>query len=260
MVGGGFQHEICSSAGSTPQLIEWVKGNHSANISIHIDYGIMNNPVNKNKKNYAWLSESKTINVNLYSWCASNIKYLEDNFELIFTHDMSLLPLSDKFKLVICSAKHWVKGIGIHDKTKLISMIASTKVMCSEHRFRQEIVAKYRNNLDLFGRGYNNIATKEIGLNDYYFSIAMENHTYPIAYSEKITDCFATGTIPIYYGPDLIGDVFNIDGIIMLDENFDIDKLTPELYYSKMDAIKDNYERVVNMPIAEDYIYNKHIK
>jgi hypothetical protein len=51
MVGGGFQHEICSSAGSTPQLIEWVKGNHSANISIHIDYGIMNNPVNKNNKN-----------------------------------------------------------------------------------------------------------------------------------------------------------------------------------------------------------------
>ena len=54
--------------------------------------------------------------------------------------------------------------------------------------------------------------------------------------------------------------IFNGDGIIMLDENFDIDKLTPELYYSKMDAIKDNYERVVNMPIAEDYIYNKHIK
>jgi hypothetical protein len=35
----------------------------------------------------------------------------------------------------------------------------------------------------------------------------MENHTYPIAYSEKITDCFATGTKSIYYGSEHIGDV-----------------------------------------------------
>ena len=95
MVGGGFQHEICSSAGNTPQQIEWVKGDHNANISIHIDYGIKNNPVNKNKKNYAWLTESKTINAELYSWCILNIEYLESNFELVFTHDISLLSLSN---------------------------------------------------------------------------------------------------------------------------------------------------------------------
>jgi len=260
MIGGGFQHEICSSAGSAPQLIEWVKENHSAHTSIHVDSGIMNIPVNKNKKNYAWLSESKTINTNLYSWCTSNIKYLEDNFELIFTHDMSLLPLSNKFKLVICGAKPWVKDVGLHTKSKLISMIASTKVMCNEHKYRQEVIKNYQDKLDLFGRGFNNISSKETGLNDYYFSIAMENHTYPMAYSEKITDCFATGAIPIYYGTDLIGDIFNIDGIIMLNENFDIDKLTPELYHSKMDAIKDNYERAISMPVAEDHIYENYIK
>jgi hypothetical protein len=60
--------------------------------------------------------------------------------------------------------------------------------------------------LTLFGRGYNEIKNKEIGLKDYHFSITMENHTYPLAYSE-ISDCFATGTIPIYYGTDMIGDV-----------------------------------------------------
>ena len=82
----------------------------------------------------------------------------------------------------------------------------------------------------------------------------MENHTYPIAYSEKLTDCFATGTIPIYYGSELIGDVFNSDGIIILNNDFNNEDLTSELYYSKMNAIKDNYDRAVNMPIAEDYL------
>jgi len=259
MVGGGFQHDICSSAGRIPDHVEWVKGNHSAPISIHIDNAILNVPVNKSKLNYAWLTESRTITPHTYKWCEQNVEYLEDNFELIFTHDTSLLPLSKKFVLIICSAKHWVTDIGLHPKSKLLSMIASTKVMCAEHRYRQEIVVKYRNNLDLFGRGYNEIPTKDFGLKDYYFSIAMENHTYPIAYSEKITDCFATGTIPIYYGTPRINEVFNSDGIIMLDE-FNIDELSPELYFSKMDAIKDNYNIAIDMPVAEDYIYLNFIK
>jgi hypothetical protein len=84
--------------------------------------------------------------------------------------------------------------------------------------------------------------------------------SYPLAYSEKISDCFATGTIPIYYGTDMIGDVFNMDGIIMLNENFNINDLTPELYYNKIDAINDNYNRVINMPVAEDYIFENYIK
>jgi hypothetical protein len=35
-----------------------------------------------------------------------------------------------------------------------------------------------------------------------------------------------------------------MDGIIMLNENFNINDLTPELYYNKIDAINDNYNRV----------------
>jgi len=257
MIGGGFQHIDCSSHGHTPKYMTWVK-NGSAPISIHIDSGLIR-PVDKSKKNYGWLSESKTINGHLYAWCMNNIAYIEDNFEYLFTHDTELIKLSDKFKLVICSAKHWVSDIGIHDKTKLISMIASNKVMCPDHKYRQEIIVKYKTSVDLFGRGFNPIDNKEIGLNPYYFSIAMENGTYPLMYSEKITDCFATGTIPIYYGTPNIGEVFNTDGIIILDENFKISDLTPELYYSKMDAIKDNYNRSINMPVAEDYIYEKYI-
>lgn len=260
MVGGGFQHEVCSSAGSVPSLIEWVKFNHTAPISIHVDHGIIHQSVDKTKKNYAWLSESKTINHELYKWCIENISFLEDNFELIFTHDKSLLPISDKFKMVICNARPWVKDYGIHQKNKLISMVASNKVMCEDHKYRQKIISKYRNKLDLFGRGYREIPTKDVGIKDYMFSVAMENGTYPLMYTEKITDCFVMGAIPIYYGSESIGEVFDTNGIIKLTDDLDLESLTSEIYYSKIDSIKKNYEITMNLPTAEDYIYEKYIK
>ncbi len=259
MVGGGFQHDVCSSAGSTPKLIEWVKGQHTAPISIHIDSAVVTTPTNKNKLNYGWLSESKTIQPKVYEWCVNNIPYIEDNFELLFTHDKSLTELSDKIKLVICSAKPWVQDCGIFEKTKLVSMIASSKVMCEEHRYRQQIIKKFRGKLDHYGRGYNPINKKEDGLKDYCFSIAMENHTYALAYSEKITDCFATGTIPIYWGCDL-NEVFDNEGIIYLDDDFKIEDLSTDLYMSKLESVKNNFEIVVNMPTTEDYIYENYIK
>lgn len=259
MIGGGFQHVNCSSHGHTTKLVNWVK-NGTANISIHIDNGIVNNKVNPNKKNYAWLSESKTIIKHIYNWCSNNVNYIEDNFEMLFTHDVEIANLSNKFNLIICSAKHWVHDIGIHPKTKIVSMIASNKIMCEEHRYRIEIVNKFRNQVDLYGRGFNEIGNKEIGLKDYYFSIAMENGTYPLMYSEKITDCFATGTIPIYYGTNGIGEIFNSNGIITLNDEFKVEDLSPELYYSKIDAINENLELVRDMPIAEDYIFNNFIK
>jgi hypothetical protein len=260
MIGGSFQHDICSCANRIPKYMEWVKDEYTAPISIHIDSNIINTPVDKTKKNYAWLSESKTIIPYVYNWVRDNVKYMEDNFELIFTNDKSFLDLSPKFKQTICSAVPWVNDTGIHKKTKLTSMITSDKRMCSEHEYRLSIANKYKDVIDLYGRGYNFIEKKEYGLNDYCFSIVIENLNYSLGYSEKISDCFATGTIPIYWGCDEISEIFNKDGIIMLDDNFKIDELSFDLYYSKMDAIKDNYDRIINFPIAEDYIYEKYIK
>ena len=34
--------------------------------------------------------------------------------------------------------------------------------------------------------------------------------------------------------------------------------LTKELYYSKIDAVKDNFERIQNFPVDEDYIYKNY--
>jgi hypothetical protein len=252
MIGGGFQHLI-STNGIEPKYMEWVKGSQSAPISIHIDYAITQQ-TNPYKKNYGWLCESKTIIGDLYNWCSNNIEYLKSNYISVFTHDVRLSSLSDIFVLTQCSAKSFLTHGEIYSKSKLVSMIASSKRMCAEHLYRQEVIKKYSGQCDHFGRGFNEIPNKEDGLIDYCFSFALENATYSNMFTEKITDCFMTGTIPIYYGIKNIGDYFNMDGIIVLTEDFKIEDLSFDLYNSKLNAVQENLRLSMDLLLAEDYI------
>ena len=258
LIGGGFQHSP-STSGFESIYVNWIKGVQSAPVSIYVDDGLLKE-TNPNTKNYGWLCESKTINFSLYDWCKQNIDYLKKKFILVFTHDIELVKVSDIFALTQCSAKSFINKGDIYKKTKLVSMIASNKVFCEEHRFRQKIINKFSNKCDHFGRGFKELFDKSDGLKDYCFSITMENATYSNMFTEKITDCFMTGTIPVYYGMSNIDEFFNIDGIIKLDDEFTIESLSFELYNSKIDAIIDNFNRANNLYTAEDYLYLKYIK
>jgi hypothetical protein len=90
------------------------------------------------------------------------------------------------------------------------------------------------------------------------FSVCIENDTYDTYFTEKILDCFASATIPIYKGTRNVTRYFNPDGIIFLDD-YNIDDLTPELYYSKLDAVKDNLNRVLEFNTIEDWMYKKYL-
>ena len=261
MIGGGFQHSFGTNAFNRPQFVEWVKAPHDAHESIHIDRHIFSQ-VNKSKINYAMLSESKTIIPKVYAEVSKNVRFIEDNYELLFTHDTSLSALSEKFVLINPPASSWIleSNRKIYKKTKLISMIASTKTMCNEHLFRQAIAKKFASQIDLFGRGRSTELKNKIdGLKDYCFSICMENSTYNNCYTEKITDCFSVGTIPIYYGPKVAYEHFNPEGIIDL-KDFDISKMSQELYYQKLQAVRENYEIAKNFLLPEDDAFIKYIR
>ncbi len=258
MIGGGFQHDICSSAGSIPLNVEWVK-DKSASISVHIDRGLRM-PVDKTKKNYGWIHESSAIIKDLIPWIYENVGYLERNFEHIFTHDRRILALSDKFRFVTPNGATWVKEFNLYPKTKLISAIASKKNMCEGHAFRNRFIEKHAPFMDVYGVGRNYIEHKEDGLRDYAFSIAIMNANYPEYLTEIVTDCFATGTIPVFWGTDAIAKYFNNDGIIHITDDFKISDLSMDLYYSKIEAAIDNLSRIIVYPIEEDYIYNNYLK
>ena len=178
--------------------------------------------------------------------------------EGIISCDKELCAKYPKFIYSVTNAAPWVVDRQIFEKTKLVSMISSNKRMVPGHLKRLEFVNKFKDQVDLYGRGFQEIDCKEDGLRDYMFSIAVENAVYDTYFTEKLTDCFATGTIPIFYGCRGVTEYFNEDGIIFLDDEFDISTLTEELYYSKMDAIKDNYQRSLDFPVAEDFIYTNY--
>jgi hypothetical protein len=134
-------------------------------------------------------------------------------------------------------------------------MVSSNKGWTEGHKKRLQFVEKFKNKVDLYGRGFNEIQKKEEALSDYMFSITVENDKYETYWTEKILDCFACGTIPVYYGSPDIGDFFDKNGIIILEDDFDINSLTEELYISKKDSIKNNFEKSLEYNIIEDLIY-----
>lgn len=80
------------------------------------------------------------------------------------------------------------------------------------------------------------------------FHVAVENSKHRHYYTDKILDCFATKTLPIYWGAPNIGSWYDPRGVIhFYDENELVDivnKLTPEDYYERLPYIEKNYELV----------------
>jgi hypothetical protein len=139
----------------------------------------------------------------------------------------------------------------IYDKNLNISFIASTKILCEEHKYRQQIVNKLSNICDVYGKGRREIKNKIDGLRNYRFSVCMENYITDLYYTEKILDCFLTGTIPIYWGTKNIKNVFDINGIIFLDdllnEKITFNELNEQLYNEKLTSINNNFKIANNL-------------
>jgi len=260
LVGNTFTHltngnKGYSVHGKESKHIEWVQRGGEATFYIDdtINVGISDE---RSGLKYLWLLESKFIKPGLVESIIQNRELVENTYDIIFTHDQRLLALGDKFKWVPAQG-FWIKEPKVYEKSKMISMIASNKRMCEGHIKRLEWVERIGDQVDLYGRGFNEIANKEDGLCDYMFSVAIENGQYETYFTEKLLDCFATGTIPVYLGAPDIGNHFNMDGIIVLSDEFDVSE---DIYYSKLDAIKDNLERAKEMEILEDFIYVRYLQ
>ena len=93
-------------------------------------------------------------------------------------------------------------------------MICSDKIKTPLQQFRVNYANTKKDKFDLYGHLCNGIQKKEDGLNDYMFSVCVENDEHDTYFTEKILDAFATGTIPIYKGTRKVVDHFNGNGIL----------------------------------------------
>lgn len=267
LVGTTFGSPLYGCAFNPPKYVKMVNDG-SPDIFIYLNDYIFGS-LNKNKRRFALLMESPSIIGPLTNRVRNEISYIENNFEALFTADRRLLSLSKKFKFTVPIGNSWIQRRALYDKTKLVSFIASDKKYCPEHILRHEILEKYKGYVDHYGRGFvgkelpwvteDGVSGKILGLKDYMFSFVIENTDVDLFYTEKISDCFATGTVPIYWGPKGVVEIFDKNGIIFL-EDFKLDMLNRDFYESKMESIKKNLEICKNMLTCEDYIYMNYIK
>ena len=208
--------------------------------------------LNRNGPNIAWMVEAMSYHQNIYNFVVQN----QDKFEQIWTHDQQVIDACSNAKLLPFGGC-WIDEFdwAIHPKSKDFSIIASAHRHLPGHKLRHQIVAGTQGRVDLWGRGYKEMADKIEGLKDYRYTFCIENFQKNYWFTEKLIDCFVTGTLPIYWGGSKIGDKFNVDGMLCFNEIHELPELlkkcTPEYYESKMSAMKENFELAKQYRLAE---------
>lgn len=103
-------------------------------------------------------------------------------------------------------------------KTETLSVIASTMTKLAGHRARgalAEAIAKEIPVAHLYGRGREReLSDKAEGLFPYRYSVAVENTSRPHYWTEKISDCFVSLTVPFYFGAPNITEYFPEEALI----------------------------------------------
>tara|TARA_R100001510_G_scaffold2527_1_gene1936 strand:+ start:130 stop:933 length:804 start_codon:yes stop_codon:yes gene_type:complete len=138
------------------------------------------------------------------------------------------------------------------NKMNNVSFVTSNKNQTKGHKLRNEIF-DYLKEVDI-SNGLQFYSHKSPPFhdrrNDFFesskFHIAVENSKQKNYFTEKIIDCFASKTVPIYFGCPNIGDWFNMDGIITFNDLDElktiVSKLDKDCYNVRQKAIERNYE------------------
>ena len=256
-----FAHAKYSTDYQESKYIDWnrnfITGNED--IAVYTD-GSLSKVNNRVKYKVGWLLESPAVSTFQHKWIKRNYKV----FDIVFTNNRDLLEMDDKFQFVPTGGC-WIKPEDqqVYPKSKTISIIASNKNWTDGHAMRQVVIKELGEKIDVYGSGHNPIDYKLDGLKDYMFSIVVENTKKDYYFTEKLIDCFMTGTIPIYWGCPSIGNYFDSGGMFSFDNIGDLhnilNRLEKNLYDSMFKNIKKNLEMAKEYLIAEDYMFEKYL-
>lgn len=230
-------------------------------ITVFTDAHITEANGNKSRVKVAWLLEPPSVAENAYQY----IKVHHHNFDCVFTFIDGMLEISDKFVMIPYGTSWIHKGYRkIYPKTKQTSIVASAKRQTKGHRFRHQIVERFGTCLDVMGRGYRPIKNKLEAHRDYRYSVVVENGQYNSYFSEKLMDCFMTGSIPIYWGFSKVTEIFNPGGVLVFNTMDELGKILCQIgeadYLSREAAIKDNFDRAQRYLGFEAHMYEGYFK
>ena len=180
----------------------------------------------------------------------NNLINYNNNFDLILTwHPQVLSKCKNSILFPFGSCLINKEDRKIHSKIKKLSIISSYKRKTKGHKLRHSLIENKLINMDVFGRGYQPVENKITALKDYMYSLIIENDPTENWFTEKIIDCLITGTVPVYWGCDNIGNYFNTKGFIRFKsiKEFEetIPQLTKETYDSMLPYIQENFNKAL---------------
>lgn len=185
-------------------------------------------------------------------------EFIIKNFEmfcLILTHDDELKKLPNALDFPVGGCWIYEKDRKVYEKNiKKPSLILSHKKDYYGQILRHMVAAE--NLTDNFGFNFKKLAYKLEALKNYKYHICIENFSNNSYFSEKLIDCFATGTIPIYWGCKSIDKYFNPDGVISVDTFFELKFVLQNIEFVDIDEkiIQENFELSKQFWLPEDRI------
>ena len=213
----------------------------------------------KYKKIVALLTEPKAIRPKPYKYIKNHMHL----FDLVLTYDEDLLTRHpDKCKFTHAIASKFLATPGLHKKNKLVSIIFSGKNLTEGHKLRHAVFHHYKDCFDGYkGPDTPSVHDKGHWQNEYCYSVVIENSRQPHYFTEKITECMLSGTVPIYWGCPTIGQFFDMNGIIVFDKLSDLkkifDNLSFEDYQRRLPSVRKNYETAHKYdPINQDHFWD----
>jgi hypothetical protein len=193
----------------------------------------------------------------IHDWAIQN----QNLFSFILTWDDKILNTTSNslffpFGNIWITPEQYLKS---YDKKFEISHLCGKLLKTYGHSLRHEILTRKNeikmptNFFESYGNRYDIKDArkgKEIIFGNSMFGVVIENTSHRGYFTEKIMDCFALKTIPIYWGCSNITDFFDRKGIIQFDNVDDfiyiINNLDKNYYYNNLDAVEKNYQTAIN--------------
>lgn len=238
----------------------------------HINCSIFIDDIPKSQEDLSEINIMAMIEPNqyfgLHDWTIQN----KDLFSIILTWDDKVLNNCNNASYLAFGGS-WFKPYQYekeHYKKFELAHLSGVLNKSYGHSMRHEIIARQnefkiptnfhktigdRHNLDDARIG------KETVFGNSMFGVAIENFSHRGWFSEKLLDCFLMKTIPLYWGCSNIGDYFNLDTIIRVNNVDDIisyvNRLRSNDYERHIKSIEENYQKALQYIDYEQNLINK---
>ncbi len=256
---------------------------------------ITNDYSNYDKKVFIQIEPPEIQHSNIFTYVCQN----HGLFDLILSwhKELAKLPNAVLFPFGDCWVDHdnikpLIRRSAVNskctarNKQKAVSFICTSKQMTYGHTLRHQIYHAFNSNkgngsqdqpLQTQYKDYHKglplnfvmtpprIEKKDVMFDEYQFAIVMENCIHDNWFSEKLIDCIAKRTIPIYYGPRNIGKFFDTQGMYRFYDLPELIEILNTISHNKDSfsrcamAADENWKRCDNMGFFQDKNFYRRV-